>query len=68
MKLPGQMPPAKHGARMEVSCEACAGATTLTRRESHPTRGPSYELQTYTCRRLKCGHINQVVVKTPGAA
>jgi hypothetical protein len=66
--LPGPVPPAKHGPRKNIPCEACAGATTLTRREAHPTRGPGYELQSYTCRRRNCSHVTQVVVETPGAA
>ena len=67
MKFIGLVPPAKHGPRKDLPCAVCGGATTLTRREAHPTQGPGYELQNYTCRSRKCGHVSQIVVETPGA-
>jgi hypothetical protein len=43
----------------------CGAATKLSRRESHPERGATYELQTYVC--TKCGAIVTRDVPTPGA-
>ena len=37
----------------------------LIRRESHPERGPMYELQTYEC--AGCGNILKANVSTPHA-
>jgi hypothetical protein len=37
----------------------------IIRREAHPTDGPGFELQTFTC--SKCSHTQQISVETPGA-
>jgi hypothetical protein len=35
-------------------CEKCGGRTYLSRREPHPTLGPTHELQTFRC--ASCEH------------
>ena len=56
---------AKHGLNERPRCMICKLMMRLTRRESHPVRGPSFELQTFTCRH--CGQTAQATVASPGA-
>ena len=56
---------AKHGVNERPRCKTCKLMMRLTRRDSHPLHGPSYELQTFACRH--CGHTEQAVVASPGA-
>jgi hypothetical protein len=48
-----------------AKCSKCGSVSRLSRRESHPERGPQYELQTFSCR--KCGNIDTRDVETPDA-
>jgi hypothetical protein len=57
---------AKHGLNKRPKCALCKVVMRLTRRDAHPTRGPRYELQTYTC--SKCGHVERANTESPGAA
>ena len=54
-----------HGLRREYKCLVCGAKMRLKRRQSHPTRGAAYELQTYACR--GCGNTLQVSEPTPDA-
>ena len=56
----------KHGANRHPKCDICGTSTRLKRREAHPSRGPKYELQTFSC--VKCGHVQQRDAASPGAA
>jgi len=57
-------PPA-HGIRRQYKCVVCGSQMRLKSRVSHPTRGASYELQTYRC--PGCGNTLEVAEPTPGA-
>lgn len=56
---------AAHGLRRQYKCVLCGAKMRLKRRQSHPTRGAAYELQTYECR--GCGNTLQVNEPTPDA-
>src|SRR5437868_2143126 len=58
-------PAPAHGVRRHYKCVVCGASMRLKRRESHPTRGAAYELQTYDC--PGCGNRLQVNEPTPGA-
>ena len=42
------------GSTDQPPCEDCGQPTYLSRRAPHPTRGPTYEFQTFSCQ--SCGH------------
>jgi hypothetical protein len=42
------------GTTDQPACEQCGQSTFLSRRAPHPTRGPHYEFQTFSC--PGCGH------------
>jgi C4-type Zn-finger protein len=54
-----------HGPLARMRCQICAREMRLKKREAHPVRGPSVELQTYECR--KCGMFRYREVETPAA-
>jgi predicted SprT family Zn-dependent metalloprotease len=54
-----------HGVRRKYKCVVCGAHMRLKRRQSHPTRGAAYELQTYACQ--VCGNTLQVNEPTPDA-
>jgi hypothetical protein len=56
---------AKHGERQRQKCEVCGKSMRITRRQPHPTRGPQYELQTFTC--PHCENIQQASTQSLGA-
>jgi transcription elongation factor Elf1 len=57
--------PAKHGERQRQICGLCGKSMRITRRQAHPSRGPQYELQTFTCPR--CSNVQQVSAASLGA-
>jgi len=61
----GTQTSAKHGTNKRQRCVRCQLVMKLTRREAHPSHGPSHELQTFICG--KCGGVVQASVASPGA-
>jgi hypothetical protein len=57
--------PAKHGERQRQKCELCGKSMRITRRQEHPTLGPQYELQTFTCPR--CANVQYTSAASLGA-
>jgi hypothetical protein len=58
-------PLAKHRTARPPKCEVYESPTRITCREDDPDKGPTSELQTFTC--INCSHTQQVSVETPGA-
>jgi hypothetical protein len=58
--------PARHGERQRQKCELCGKSMRITRRQEHPTRGPQYELQTFTC--PHCANIQYTSAASLGAS
>ena len=56
----------EYGRGARVMCPNCGITAYLKRRIPHPTRGSTYELQTFVCQ--KCGSAETREVFTPGAA
>ena len=54
-----------HGVRRKYKCVLCGAPMRLKSRQSHPTRGAAFELQTYRC--TTCGNTLQVNEPTPDA-
>jgi uncharacterized Zn finger protein len=54
-----------YGRSGRAQCSSCGAVTRLKSRETHPERGPAYELQTFKC--PKCGTLDTRAVHTPDA-
>jgi RNase P subunit RPR2 len=57
-------PEPRYGIKKRMVCALCRAPMRITRRSAHPTRGPKYELQTFTC--PKCGHVQKRETASPG--